>query len=171
MSEILARTDPVPMTPLEAEGVRLSLAPPMARYSLRARHVSAITALLGGNVPGKIGHVEGDVACLGPDEWLWRSAHQGTAPTGDAAVAVVDISERSICLIVEGPRAATILNSGCPLDLDRFAVGRATRTIYETVEIILFHESEDRWQVEVWRSFAPWLWQALSAAASDALIG
>jgi sarcosine oxidase subunit gamma len=56
--------------------------------------------------------------------------------------------------------------SGCPLDLDRFVVGRATRTIYETVEIILIRETEDRFHVEVWRSFASWLWTALTTTAS-----
>jgi sarcosine oxidase subunit gamma len=81
------------------------------------------------------------------------------------ALAVTDISERAICLIVEGPHAAQTLMSGCPLDLDSFAVGRATRTIYETVEITLIREAEDRFHVEVWRSFAPWLWTALTTAA------
>jgi sarcosine oxidase subunit gamma len=51
-------------------------------------------------------------------------------------------------------------------DLDRFAVGRATRTIFETVEVILIREDADRFQVEVWRSFADWLWTALTTAAS-----
>ncbi len=167
MSETLTRTDPLPTTPFIASGVALHMAAPMTRYSLRARKIADVTAMLEVAVPAKIGHYEGDVACLGPDEWLWRSAagRRLSAPHG-TPVAVVDVSERSTCLIVEGPRAATLLQSGCPLDLDRFVVGRATRTIYETVEIILFREAEDRFQVEVWRSFAPWLWQALSTAAS-----
>lgn len=167
MSDPLVRTDPVPMTTVEAAGVSLRLAPPMTRYSLRARDVTAIETLLGSPVPAQIGHCVGDVACLGPDEWLWRSATNKLAPAVDTSVAIVDVSERSVCLIVEGPNATTVLKSGCPLDLDRFAVGRATRTIYETVEIIVWRESDERWQVEVWRSFAPWLWQALSAAMSD----
>jgi len=80
-------------------------------------------------------------------------------------VSIVDISERAICLVVEGPRSAEILNAGCPLDLDKFAVGRATRTIFETVEIVLFRLAEDRFHVEIWRSFAPWMWTALTTAA------
>jgi sarcosine oxidase, subunit gamma len=56
--------------------------------------------------------------------------------------------------------------SGCPQDLDLFAVGKASRTIYETVEIILIREAKDRFHVEVWRSFAPWLWTALTEAAT-----
>jgi len=55
--------------------------------------------------------------------------------------------------------------AGCPLDLNQFAVGRATRTIYETVEIIILREAEDRFHVEVWRSFSEWLWTAMTTVA------
>jgi sarcosine oxidase subunit gamma len=104
--------------------------------------------------------------CLGPDEWYLRSAIGTAIPPGEGLpLAVIDISERSICLIVEGPRASEILMAGCPLDLDQFAVGRATRTIYETVEIIVMRDAEDRFHVEVWRSFAAWLWTAMTTAA------
>lgn len=167
MSDVLARTEPVPAEAFSGHGATISLGPISARYSLRARDVAEIEALTERTAPARIGSFDGDMACLGPDEWLWRPATGRTFRPLDAPVAVVDVSERSICLIVEGPRAVTVLKAGCPLDLERFLVGRATRTLYETVEIILFHEAEDRWQIEVWRSFAPWLWQALSTAASD----
>jgi sarcosine oxidase subunit gamma len=55
--------------------------------------------------------------------------------------------------------------AGCPLDLGQFAVGQATRTIYETVEIIVMRAAEDRFHVEVWRSFSAWLWMAMTMAA------
>jgi sarcosine oxidase, subunit gamma len=167
MSDILTRNEPVSATPCAADGVVISLAPPMARYSLRARQAQALETLLGVKVPKKIGATVGDIACLGPDEWMLRAPEGTTIPVGKALpLAVTDISDRAICLIVDGPRAAEILMSGCPLDLDHFAVGRATRTIYETVEIILIRETEDRFHVEVWCSFAAWLWTALTTAAS-----
>jgi sarcosine oxidase subunit gamma len=81
-------------------------------------------------------------------------------------VAITDVSERSICITIEGAAAAAVLMAGCSLDLDQFAVGRATRTIFETVEIVIVRETENRFQVEVWRSFADWLWTALTTAAS-----
>ncbi len=167
MSDILTRNEPVSATPFVADGVVISLAPPMALFSLRARQAQALETLLGVKVPKKIGATVADIACLGPDEWMLR-APEGTAiPVGKALpLAVTDISDRAICLIVDGPRTAEILMSGCPLDLDHFAVGRAARTIYETVEIILIRETEDRFHVEVWRSFAAWLWTALTTAAS-----
>jgi sarcosine oxidase subunit gamma len=167
MSDPLHRTDPVSGEPYAGKGVTISLAPPMARYSLRARQAQALETVLKVKLPKKIGATEGGIACLGPDEWLLRAAAGTTIPAGEGLpIAITDISERALCFIVEGPRAATTIMSGCPLDLDHFAVGRATRTIFETVEIILICDAEVRFHVEVWRSFAPWLWTALTKAAS-----
>lgn len=167
MSDALTRTEPIPATPYTADGVTIGLAPPMARYSLRARQRQALETLLGVKVSKKIGAIEGGIACLGPDEWLLR-ATAGTSLSngGDFPVAVTDISERAVCLTIEGPSAAQLIMAGCPLDLDQFAVGRATRTVFEAVEIILIRETEERFQVEVWRSFADWLYTALTTAAS-----
>jgi sarcosine oxidase, subunit gamma len=167
MSDVLLRTDPLSAETFSAPGVTVSLAPPMARYSLRVREAKALETLLKVKLPRKIGTTEGGIACLGPDEWLMRAATGTAIPTGAGLpLAITDISERALCFIVEGPRAAETIMSGCPLDLGTFAVGRATRTIYETVEVILIREAEDRFQVEVLRSFAPWLWTALTKAAS-----
>ncbi len=167
MSDALIRNEPVPAAPYVAAGVTISLAEPMARYSLRARTAPALEALLKVKVPRNIGGALGGIICLGPDEWLLRANFGTTIATGEGfPVAITDVSERSVCFTAEGPRAAEILMTGCPLDIDNFAVGRAARTIYETVEIIIIRETEDRYQVEVWRSFAAWLWTALAAAAS-----
>ena len=60
---------------------------------------------------------------------------------------------------------ASTMMSGCPLDLERMAVGRGARTIFETVEIVVMKRGAEKFHIEVWRSFAPWLWAALVAAA------
>ena len=167
MSDVLTRTEPVPTVPVIVDGVAISLAPPMARYSMRARQGQALETLLGVKVPKKIGETEVGLTCLGPDEWLMRAEVDTSIPTGAGLpVAITNVSERSVCLVVEGSRAAAIIMSGCPQDLDQFAVGKASRTIFETVEIILIREAEERFHLEVWRSFAPWLWTALVEAAS-----
>lgn len=167
MSDVMIRSEPVPLTPHLANGVTVSLAPPLARYSLRATSAQALETVLNVKVPRKIGATQGGIACLGPDEWLMRAPVGTDVPRGDGlAIAVTDVSERSICIVVEGPHAASLLMSGCPQDLDQFAVGKASRTIYETVEIIIIRTSENRFEVEVWRSFAPWLWTALTMAAN-----
>ncbi len=168
MSDTLARTDPVSGSPFVGAGVILSLAAPMARFSLRARQPETLDHLLKSTVPRQIGYTDKGVACLGPDEWLLRAPPGTVHPLGAGLpLANTEISERSACIIVEGERAAEVLAAGCPLDLDRFAVGRATRTVFETVEMILFRTGEDRYEVEVWRSFAPWLWTALEVAAGQ----
>lgn len=166
MSAGLARTDPVPGERFEFPGVALQLMPPMARASLRARTTTSLAKFLGIDVPQKIGSCAGPLACLGPDEWLFRSA-DGLPVIDDssAGVAMTEISERSVCLLVEGPQAARLIMSGCPIDLDRFDIGRATRTVYDQVEIIVFRTGQTRFEIEVWRSFAPWLWTALVKAA------
>lgn len=170
MSKPLTRSEPVPAAAFMAKGIVLSLAQPMNRYSLRARSAVAVAMMLGRDAPDRIGDMRGGLACLGPDEWLLRTPPEAPLAIAEAmAVAVTDISERSLCLIVEGPRAAAILETGCPLDLHHFAVGRATRTIFETVEIILIRESDHCFHVEVWRSFAPWLWTALTTAAGNSV--
>ena len=167
MSDTLARTDPIPTKAFVTPGATISLALPMARYSLRARDPRWIDSLLRTKLPRPMGTFSGGAARLGPDEWLLRAPPGTAIPDGSGKpMSIVDISERSVCLIVEGPKADALLMSGCPLDLHGFAVGRATRTIYETVEIILLRESEACYQVEVWRSFAPWLWGALTLAAT-----
>ena len=166
MSDALTRAEPISSEPFAAPGVSIMLAPPMARFSLRARDVEALEGLLGRKLPARIGATEGEIACLGPDEWLLRTAPGTAIPRGEGKpLAITDVSERSICLVIEGPRAAEVLMAGCPLDLDRFETGRATRTIFETVEIVLLRSGDTRFEVEVWRSFAPWLHLALTTAA------
>lgn len=148
-------------------GVEIALAPPMARLSLRARDPKVLEDLLGTKLPRRIGETLDGIGCLGPDEWLLRST--GKAPTIDGAglpVSIVDVSERSICFVLDGPDARAVLNAGCPLDLEKFAVGRMTRTVYDGVEIVLMRESETRWSAEVWRSFAEWFRLSLETAAA-----
>lgn len=167
MVDLATRNAPVTADPAEFPGVSIALGAPLARWSLRARDAKALAKAVGHKVPGKIGTTEGGMACLGPDEWLLRLPEGSTIPVGESLpLSVVDISERAITLVLEGPRAIDVLQSGTPRDLSKFAVGEARRTIYETVEMVLIREGEERWAVDVWRSFAPWLREALVTAAS-----
>ncbi len=165
MVERLARFEPISSAPFSATGLTITLGPPMQRWSLRARDPSVLATLLGTAVPERIGETLGPIACLGPDEWLWRSGDRvPPALGGGLPVSIVDVSERSIGLVLDGTSARAALNSGCPLDLERFAVGRTSRTVYDGVEIILHRDAETRWTVDVWRSFSEWLWLSLTGA-------
>lgn len=111
---------------------------------------------------------------LGPDEWLLLAA-AGEQATVTIALAgaldskpasLVDVGHRQIGLVVSGPRAAMLLNAGCPLDLDEagFPVGVCTRTILAKAEIVLWRTASDAFRVEIARSFAPYVVAFLAEA-------
>jgi sarcosine oxidase subunit gamma len=115
---------------------------------------------------------------LGPDEYLLLDADaapaesiaQGLAAAlGDAPHALVDISHRQTALELRGPRAAAILNGGCPLDFDieAFPVGMCTRTVFAKAEIVLWRTAPHSFHVEVWRSFTDYVTALLSLIARD----
>lgn len=153
-------------TPLDFAGLTLARAAPAVRFVLRARDPAQLAALIGRALPARIGETCDGIAMLGPDEYYARLPADTVLPRGDgAALSIVEVSSRAIGISLNGARAAEVLGAGCPLDLDHFAIGRTTRTLFETVEMIVSREAEDRFHIEVWRSFAPWLWQAFAAAA------
>ena len=163
MFEAVGRIEPVAGAPLARDGVTIALAPAATRFSLRgsASDLAAFTKVSLPTRIGDAGNQGGELAVmLGPDEWLLIGAVSGDG--AGQPVSIVEVSERQVGFDVTGPRAAELLMSGCPLDLERMAVGRGTRTIYETVEIVVIKRAPDNFRVEVWRSFAPWLWAALA---------
>ena len=143
--------------------VSLSPAEPRVRLSLRAKDSGVLSAALGRALPERIGTQLDGIARLGPDEWhaLLPEGTPVPAVSGQP-LSVVDVTARSVGFTVEGPGAVAALIRGCPLDLANFAPGRATRTVFETVEIQLWAMAPDRFHVEVWRSFAPWLWHSIA---------
>jgi sarcosine oxidase subunit gamma len=148
-------------------GVSIAHGPPLARYALRGRDPEALGKLIGRKLPVKIGMTEGEVTCLGPDEWLLRAPLGTRLPdSAGQAPSIVEISDRQLSLVLEGPRAAAVLMAGCPRDLGKFVVGQAARTVFEGVEIIVLRTGPQRFELEVWRSFAPWLELAFNKAAA-----
>ena len=168
MADTLVRNEPIPTAPAGFAGASVALRPPVARYSLRARDADLLGRMIGRELPRGIGQISGGILRLGPDEWLWR-APAGT-PMPDAPgepVSIADVSERQIAIAVDGSRAVEVIQSGNPLDLANYPVGSGKRTIFEGVEILLIRESETRFVVEVWRSFAEFVWGVLVKAASE----
>lgn len=157
-------TEPVSGT-VRGLPVTLALADTRRRWSLRARDAALLSATIGHTLPERIGAHAGGIARLGPDEWFAVLPADAVLATGEGlALSVVDVSSRSLGFTLSGPGAAAALMRGCPLDLARFTPGRATRTVFETVEIQVWMTGADTFHVEVWRSFAAWLWHALAEA-------
>lgn len=164
MSETVAADLGLLDQPFTAPGVRVAMAPAMTRTVLRARDPALLSSVIGRALPARIGDVVDGIACLGPDEWLALLPEGSVLESGAGQlVSVVDVSSRAVGIVVEGPSAAALVGTGCPLDVERMGVGRAIRTVFETVEIVLWRTGDQAFHIEVWRSFAPWLCAALVA--------
>jgi sarcosine oxidase, subunit gamma len=168
-----------PWIAIPADGVEPL--PPAARFVLRGGEAvcRAAGGVLGVDVPQQACRAAsaGTHSCLwlGPDEWLVL------APTADGAAlearlndalrelphSLVDVSHRQVALALTGASATLLLAAGCPLDLDAraFPVGMCTRTMLAKAEIVLWRQAPERFRLEVWRSFAPYVTQYLAEAA------
>jgi sarcosine oxidase subunit gamma len=153
------------------------LLPLRARFSLRCGEealpvVGAAFGVLPPLAP-LTGTVEGVRAALwlGPDEWLLLAEEGASAPALPDALphSLVDVSDRHHAFAVAGPQAATLLNEGCPLDLDpaAFPPGACTRTLFGKAEIVLWRREAEAFEIEVSRSFAAPLHALLAAAIGD----
>jgi len=133
---------------------RMRAAAPMARFLFRGPEAA----------------VSGTALRLGPDEFLLLLP-EGEAPVLDVAepYSLVDISHRQTGIVLEGPAAADMLNAGCPLDLDEraFPVGMATRTLFMKADIVLWRVAAQKFHIEVWRSFAPYVWSLLEVVGQE----
>ena len=182
MPDTAIRT-PVLTATMNAPGVEAEIAAPIARFIFRGNDAARTAA-------GKaFGVAMSEVACrastvgertalwLGPDEFLLL-APDGEGAAIEAAIAealgemphsLVDVSHRQTAINLTGAASATLLALGCPLDLDAsvFAVGTCTRTVFAKAEITLWRRDETRFHVEVWRSFAPYVWGLLGEALME----
>lgn len=114
---------------------------------------------------------------LGPDEWLLLAPGAEAAPlfaaieaaTAGLPHSLVDVSARSVGIEIAGDKAAFVLNQGNPLDLslDAFPVGMCTRTVFHKAEIVLVRHAPDVFHIDVWRSFAPYVWELLEDARRE----
>ncbi len=179
---IAARSLPLAGAHGGSSTVRLELAAPAERLSLRARagDVAALSAALGLNLPVKpktSASASGggrQALWIGPDEWL-VIADVGSGLVAAAAASGVmhsatDVSHRNTAILVSGPGAAQAINAGCPQDLSLavFPVGACARTVFGKIEIVLLRTAEDAFRVECWRSFSDYAFGLLHEGAQDA---
>ena len=164
---------PVTLTPLA----------PAARFSLRLRpeNAPAVTETLGAALPTRIGQmsVAGGrrALCLGPDEWLLLAEEADGAALAaafaglDTPHALANLSDRELAWTLEGSGVLDLLATGCPLDLARMPVGTGTRTVFDTVQVVLIREAGTRFRLEAWRSFAPHLETLFALARRELALG
>ncbi len=182
MAETMARLHPLAAVKTVADP-HLAGQGPMGRFSLRLPATAAPPPLgaLGLSLPLQACRAAqsetGAALWLGPGEWLLLTAPERAAAVEAAlraelagqAFSLVEISHRQTGLSLSGPRAAQRLNAGCPLDLDiaSFPVGMCTRTVFAKAEIVLWRTGAEQFHIEVWRSFAPYLWQLLEIVGAE----
>ncbi len=156
--------------------------PPRSRYSLRvdlAAAAARAAPLLPISTTPCRARVQGEWSALwlGPDEQLLIGPEQGAeafAAAADEALhglaySLVDVGHRQGAIELTGPYAAPLINSACPLDLrDAVApVGFCGRTVFAKTEVVLWRRAEERWQLQAWRSFMPYVSALLALAARE----
>ena len=169
--------------PLTTDTLKLTLIPERMRYSLRFKKsdLAGIKKSSGLKFPTKTGKTHMSQAqitlCLGPDEWLVIADPKENNKLKrvcakiekDYVVSITDISHRNVGFEITGRNTVPALNVGCPLDLslDAFPIGKTTRTVFESVTIILTRTGVNDFNMECWRSFAPYIRDFFSRIAND----
>jgi len=165
-----------PRSPVTVETLPLA-----ARFSLRLRPEDreAAEAALGLPLPERIGRTAstGSVRalCLGPDEWQ-LDAPDSEAPRIATALnglphALVEITDREVTFLLEGPGALDLLAIGLARDAARIAVGQGARTVFDGVQAVLVREGDTRFTLAVWRSFAPHVEELLARGVQELALG
>ena len=114
---------------------------------------------------------------LGPDEWLLTVPPGQLDATNHALAralagthhAIVDVSHRSVVLLLSGPHARAILAAGCPLDLHprSFPPGTVARTSLGKAAVTLHRTGADGFELHVERSFRDYAVRFLAEAARE----
>ena len=171
-----------------SEPVFIRLLPPRARFALRfdsallSKPARLVDLTLDMPINRYVFSARSTAMRLGPDEWLLSGPEEATAQiaadVGEALSglhhSLVDISHRHVALSVSGPRAADVLNSGCPLDLSSsaFPAGCATRTLLGKADAVLAKTDDlPTFEIECGRSFAAYIRDFLLEAARGFLVG
>ncbi len=177
---MVERDHPLALQALNAPrcaAVTLAAVGPMQRIVIRAGRDAAIAIgdMLGVALPTepcRSNRSSGRAALwLGPDEWLVLADIGVQLPTTHEAASIVDVSHRDTAMSVSGPHAARAINAFCALDLhlSAFPVGMCTRTVFGKAEIVLWRTEEEKFRIDVARSFAPYVWACLEEARREFL--
>ena len=165
------------MTATTASGVGVTELPPTTRVSLRLPAETAAGIGFPTTVGARSVFGARTALCLGPDEWLIEAPETERATLlADLAKlpaphSAVEVSDREITYVLEGPAVLTLLATGCPRDLAAMPVGAGARTVFDSAQVILVREAQDRFRLTVWRSFAPHVRALLDIAERELAAG
>ncbi len=165
--------------------VTVRILAPVARFSLRIdpANLAVASEAFGLVLPTRIGEITESgtrrALCLGPDEWLLH-ADEAEGAAIEAAFAtryadtphsLVSTGDREIGISLSGAEAATLLSVGCPVDIERIALGSGKRTVFDGVGIVLIREGDGRFTLEAWRTFMPHVLALLDTANRELAAG
>ena len=158
---------------LSSDNVTIALVDERIRYSLRikAEDLAEFKKITGLKLPKQINQQSStqkrNCLCLGPDEWLVIALPSEAAQLAEKLAqasdkmicSVTNISHRNVGFDIQGQGAEALINVGCPQDLsiDKFPIGKATRTVFESASVVLFRTGETSFHLECWRSFGPYM--------------
>ncbi|MEM8797807.1 MAG: sarcosine oxidase subunit gamma family protein [Pseudomonadota bacterium] len=166
----------------DTEGpVTISLLPPRARFNLRidAEETKRAGSVFGTPLANEITTLtkngDREALCVGPDEWILQApeADSDLIKAGfeklyeEVALSLVDISDREIAIGLKGEHVSELLTVGYPGDIRDFPVGSGRRTVFDSVQAVLYRDSEDSWRLEIWRSFLPHIMDLLETANAE----
>ena len=168
---------------VETPAANVTLLSPLVRYSLRFGEgdKNAFGEAIGVVLPDRVGERTlahgGEIACLGPDEWIVvLPAEQANGFKAACAAAyatsphgLADISKREVGFHIEGERARELITNGCPRALELIGVGETYRTMFDNITILLWRDGPQTFRMDVQRSFAPQLVEALKNGCQNLL--
>jgi heterotetrameric sarcosine oxidase gamma subunit len=96
-------------------------------------------------------------------------ASELTQPLPANSAAVVELGAGRCIFTVSGPRSRDILAKQLPIDLSksRFPAGRCAHSAIAHIGVLVHAESEDAFEILVYRSYARHLWEVLTDAALE----
>ena len=166
-----------------SDGLRLSVLPQRVtlRLQVGARSLGTVNAI---RIAGRPLPITANcwtasdpvISRIAPDTWLFQSALHDAADLleavrkdcGRRTFIVMDLSDATVTITVEGAQATAVLVRGCGLDLSlsTFNTSSCTRTRFAQMPVVIRRASFERFECIVDRSFAQHLYDWLQDAAT-----
>jgi sarcosine oxidase subunit gamma len=114
---------------------------------------------------------------LGPTSWLLVASDAAALPDfaakrdalAVAGGALFDVTASCAGWTIAGPRATTVLATGCPLDFHprAFAAGTCAQSVFGQVNALFYRRDASSFTLVVARSYARGVWRTLCQAAAQ----